>query len=62
MKKLVLAFGVIFALAGCGKIDQMKSHYTGQPSEICVHGVSYLQFTSGSSVAYTREGKIKTCD
>jgi hypothetical protein len=30
-------------------------------SRICVAGVSYLQFTSGTSVEWTPAGKVKTC-
>lgn len=48
------------ALTGCGDVDRMVAGATGY-SHLCVDGVEYLQFTSGASVAYTPEGKIKTC-
>lgn len=60
MKKLLLAFAVLL-VAGCGKLDQMGSHYTGRPSEVCVGGVTYLQFTSGAAVAVDRDGKPVPC-
>jgi len=62
MKKLTLLLFLsgIF-LIGCGKVDRMISSYTGAPSEVCYQGVIYLQFTSGSSVKYTTDGKIALC-
>jgi len=30
-------------------------------SRVCVAGVSYLQFASGTSVEWTPAGKVKTC-
>lgn len=47
-------------VVACGALERMTATYTGW-SRMCVGGVSYLQFTSGASVEYTPEGKIKTC-
>lgn len=54
---LIAALGV-----GCGRLDRWWAGTTGAPSRICVGGVSYLQFTSGASVEYNRDGTIKTCN
>ena len=59
MKKLLLiAFALLFA--GCGKFDRGVAKITGS-AEVCVDGVRYLQFTSGASVKYNRDGTIATC-
>lgn len=62
MKKILFAFAVAISLAGCGAIDRQLAALTGDASKTCVDGVEYLQFTSGVSVAYTKDGKIKTCN
>lgn len=47
-------------LCSCGKLDKTIVGYTGY-AKSCIDGVEYIQFTSGASVAYTTDGKIKTC-
>lgn len=37
-------------MTGCGAIDRQTSRFPGQPSKVCVDGVTYLQFTSGATV------------
>jgi hypothetical protein len=59
MKKIVLA-AILLTLAACGKIDQLTAHYTGY-AKICVDGVQYIQFTSGATVQYDKDGKVVTC-
>lgn len=59
-KLLVVGSACLFLLAGCGKLDRTVAHYRGW-SEICVHGVQYLQFSSGASVEYTTDGHVKNC-
>lgn len=51
----------IFILNGCGNFSRSKAYVFGNSSE-CVEGVSYLQFPSGVTVQYGRDGKIKGCD
>lgn len=46
---------------GCGWLDREKAAFTGAGTKTCVDGVLYLQFTSGATVAYTPDGKVKTC-
>lgn len=54
----VVAFALI---GGCGAVDRGTSYWSGQPSEVCVSGVTYLQFTSGATVKVDREGKPVAC-
>ncbi len=51
-----------FTLTGCGWFDKVSAKFTGNASKVCSDGVVYLQFTSGSSVAYNTDGTIKLCD
>ena len=60
---LIVAFvilGIIEIMVSTGTGHRKIAEYTGH-SKICVDGVEYLQFTSGASVAYTSDGKIKAC-
>jgi len=57
-KYALLAVAVL--LSGCGKFDRGVAKWTGS-AEVCVDGVRYLQFTSGASVKYNRDGTIATC-
>lgn len=59
--KIVIPMILLLTLSGCGGYERMSAAVTGW-SHICVNGVSYLQFISGVTVEYTRDGKIKTCD
>jgi hypothetical protein len=59
MKKFVCIVFVFF-LSGCGVVNRGIAQYIGHSKE-CVDGVEYIQFSSGASVAYTLEGKIKLC-
>lgn len=61
MKTTILILLTAALLAGCGQVDRALSMVTGDASRVCVDGVQYLQFTSGASVAYTPDGKVKTC-
>ena len=60
MKFLIVGLSV-FALTGCGKIDRTIAGWSGNGSEVCQDGVVYLQFTSGVSVKYGRDGKVVSC-
>lgn len=48
-------------LTGCGWFDRKLAAVTGGATKTCVDGVLYLQFTSGATVAYTPDSKVKTC-
>eukprot|EP01034_Spumella_vulgaris_P025165 gene25165-31592_t len=60
MKTLLLIFIATATVTGCGWFDNQLASVTGF-SKSCVDGVEYLQFNSGVSVAYTTDGKVKTC-
>lgn len=60
MKTTILTIASAMMLTGCGWFDRVAAGATGY-SYVCVDGVEYLQFTSGATVAYTRDGKVKTC-
>jgi hypothetical protein len=60
MKTIFLLCIATATLSGCGWFDRQIASATGV-SKSCVDGVEYLQFSSGASVAYTTDGKVKTC-
>ena len=63
MKRFILATLAASLLSGCaqGQWDRQMATWTGQPAKTCVDGVLYLQFTSGAAVAYTADGRVRTC-
>lgn len=61
MKKLIFVMVVSFCVTGCGAFDRAKSKVTGKPTEVCVDGVTYLQFTSGVAVKVDLSGKPVAC-
>ena len=60
MKRTVIVL-IVLLLVGCGSFDKIGTSITGKPSEVCVDGIAYLQFTSGASVKYTTEGTVALC-
>lgn len=59
MKKLILITAVL-TLSGCGSFDREIAKLTGYANS-CIDGVLYYQFASGVTVAYNKDGSIKTC-
>lgn len=59
MKKLMI-LPLLLALTACGGMERTVAHYTGY-SEMCVDGVTYIQFTSGATVKVDRTGKPVAC-
>ncbi len=57
---LALSMTLPLTLASCGKFDRGVAKITGS-AQVCVDGVMYLQFTSGASVKYNRDGTVATC-
>jgi hypothetical protein len=43
-----------------GKFQKTKAEYLGY-SEICIEGVTYLQFSSGATVKYNKDGSLAAC-
>ena len=62
MKKIFGILSICILLSACGYTDRKLAAFTGGASKTCVDGVEYLQFTSGASVAYNKDGTIKTCE
>lgn len=58
--RIVALLLVAVALSSCGWFDRGVASWTGY-SRLCIDGVSYLQFTSGATVEWTPEGKVRTC-
>lgn len=56
-----IALGLVAALVGgCGQLERSKAYYLGH-STICVDGVNYIQFTSGVTVKYNKDGTVSVC-
>ncbi len=58
--KIAIVLLTALAFTGCGWVDLLEATATGY-SKVCVDGVEYLQFTSGVTVAYALDGKVKAC-
>lgn len=56
----IITLAICLSLVGCGNFDRRVANITGS-SESCIDGVKYIQFPSGASVKYTRDGRIATC-
>jgi hypothetical protein len=56
----LIAISLVLFISGCGNFDRHVANLTGS-SESCIDGVKYIQFPSGASVKYTRDGRIATC-
>jgi len=56
----ILVLVLLVSLSGCARFSLLVPHPI-ELSESCVDGVKYIQFPSGASVKYTRDGKIATC-
>lgn len=61
MFKLLTILVLAISVTSCGWFDRkIVANLTGS-SEVCVSGVAYLQFPSGASVKYNRDGKVVSC-
>ncbi len=60
MKKVVMLAVVVFTMAGCGVSIQIGSDQV-EYSTTCIDNVEYIVVTSGVTVAYTPDGKVKGC-
>lgn len=59
--KTALPLLLACTLAGCGWFDRkVTANLTGH-STACIEGVRYLQFASGVTVQYDRDGRVRTC-
>jgi hypothetical protein len=60
MKFVIIAMAAL-SLAACGRVDRAVAGITGDASETCIDGVTYLQFTSGATVKVDQNGKPVSC-
>lgn len=61
MNRMLPILLVAACLGGCGWFERkVTANLTGYAVS-CVDGVAYLQFPSGVTVQYDRNGRIKTC-
>lgn len=58
MKIIMLAMPLF--LSGCGGCLRNTAMISGHATT-CIDGVAYIQFPSGASVKYTRDGKPEVC-
>lgn len=56
-KIIIVAMSV---LSACAVGERINTAVTGHTTQ-CIDGVEYVQFASGASVAYSPDGKVKTC-
>lgn len=59
--KFILVSILALSFVGCGQVSRVGAAWTGH-STVCVDGVNYVQFTSGATVKYNRDGSINTCN
>lgn len=60
MKYLLVILSIVL-LSGCGKFERAVASVSGGGYITCVDGVEYVQFTSGATVKYKKDGTISTC-
>lgn len=59
--KIIYVLPLILMLSGCGWLGRGEAYITGYDIS-CIDGVVYYQFASGVTVAYNKDGGIKTCE
>lgn len=60
MKSVLIVLAAAITVSGCGMMDRTEATLTGY-SDHCIDGVMYYQFRNGATVAYNKNGTIKTC-
>jgi len=60
--RILILLCLVFALSSCGAVQHLGAWVGGSGLETCHDGVMYLQFSSGATVAYNKNGSIKLCD
>jgi len=51
----------LVALAGCGQIQRTQAHWLGH-TKVCIDGVTYIQFPTGTVVQRDRQDHVVPCD
>lgn len=57
MRLLIFLYLILTFTVSC---DAMKTYISGHKIT-CIHGVAYVQFPTGASVMYQRNGEILNC-
>lgn len=60
--KLLAVILLALTLSSCGVMERLFAGVTGGGTATCFRGVTYVQFTSGATVAYNTDGTIMLCD
>jgi hypothetical protein len=60
MNKRIAVLLFVLLLSACGQLDREVAKLTGFARQ-CIDGVLYFQFTSGVTVAYDQQGKVRAC-
>jgi hypothetical protein len=63
MRKITI-FAVIalaVSLSGCGQVQRAQAHWFGH-TKVCVDGVTYIQFPTGTTVQRDRQGNVVPCN
>lgn len=58
---VILAIFALFYSLNEGRINMKVAEIRGH-SETCIDGVKYLQFPSGATVKYNKDGRIALCE
>ena len=59
--RLAIIITLALLTVGCGNCARAAAKWNGY-SEICVDGVTYLQFTSGAAVKVGKDGDLVRCN
>ena len=59
--RILFLLSAVVLMTSCGRCSREMAGIKGY-YRICVDNVSYLQFTSGSTVEYSPDGTIKLCE
>jgi len=60
--KLLAILALVLALSSCGVVERFFAGVTGGGTATCFRGVTYVQFTSGATVAHNPDGTIMVGD
>lgn len=58
--KYFVIIATALVLTGCGAIQRQEAHWAGR-TKVCVDGVTYLQFPTGTVEQRTIDDKLVAC-
>lgn len=59
MRKFILLYFLL--LTGCGYVQRLETHYTGNLQSKCYKGIEYLQSDSGLALSVDANGNPRIC-